>query len=333
MVSPLQAGEVPFSLRFNVPSEQQKMLNYEKQIMASKFYGNDGKGVYKAFKSANVPILLLCLNVKNLITVWNKFQEGKNIGENHTLILGASVLGTTSAMLSVIQTFHTSLIKQAITQVEGISSKTAGAVLASKLSKVTLLLTGSAQILGGIASYITLIATHQKWIEAIYDGDTAKAAAAISVLAGNYGNAGVSTVGMFHTAAAGYGVYKDVKIAKMAVRTAWAVRGAKFATSIARLTPVGLGLTALQLIGEFAYNYYNLSDSQEWFERCYWGRKNKGWDQQQHNQKLAEALLKPSIADQGVVVDNGQHWRVLQLIIPGQLSQSLQDRPVEWEAM
>lgn len=164
-------------------------------------------------------------------------------------------------------------------------------------------------------------------------GDTfeARSAAAVSLF-GHVGNAAVSTYGLYQTGATAVAIARELRAGQIAARAVWAVRGARYATMIGRVTPVGLLLTAAQLIGEEIYNYYDLSEVQDWFEKSCWGKKNRGWNQEQHNQILAEALLKPVIIDQGVKQIMGKNYRILQTIFPGQMQNTLVSKPIKWQA-
>ncbi len=96
---------------------------------------------------------------------------------------------------------------------------------------------------------------------------------------------------------------------------AWATRGARFLRFWMNMTPWGLISAALQLGGETLYNYFNLDDQQRWLLGSLWGKEPEGWDWPTHAQKLAEANLRPTFIDKGMIrreID-GESVRSLQL--------------------
>ncbi|UYZ85368.1 hypothetical protein MTZ49_07420 [Entomomonas sp. E2T0] len=337
-ISPLNAGEAHASLRFTISAEQQAALDYEQRALRSRFWRGYGEGfpaVGESLRSVALPTILLAFSIFNLSNAWTQFNRDKAVN-GVTLVnladMAGSITGTLGAVASVWEAAHSLLLNRVLQRVNAMGNNLAGAQLLGRLGRLNILLGGAGQFFGGFANYITLFTTFNKWYEGIMSGDTGKATGAAMSLFANVGNAAVSTYGLYQTTVTGLAIARELRAGQIAVRAVWAVRGARYATMIGRVTPVGLLLTAVQLIGEGIYNYYDLSEVQDWFEKSYWGKKNRGWNQEQHNQILAEALLKPIIIDQGVKEVEGKNYRVLQTIFPGQMQNTLVSKPIKWQA-
>lgn len=337
-ISPLNAGEAHASLRFTISAEQQAALDYENRALRSRFWRGYGEGfpaVGESLRSVGLPTILLAFSIFNLSNAWSAFQKDRAVNGVtwvNSLDLFGSFSGTLGAVASVWEAAHSLLLNRVLQRVNAMGNNLAGAQLLGRLGRLNILLGGAGQIFGGFANYITLFTTFNKWYEGIMSGDTGKATGAAMSLFANVGNAAVSTYGLYQTTVTGLAIARELRAGQIAARAVWAVRGARYATMIGRVTPVGLLLTAVQLIGEGIYNYYDISEVQDWFEKSYWGKKNRGWNQEQHNQILAEALLKPIIIDQGVKEVEGKNYRVLQTIFPGQMQNTLVNKPIKWQA-
>ncbi|WP_240994244.1 hypothetical protein [Pseudomonas viridiflava] len=100
------------------------------------------------------------------------------------------------------------------------------------------------------------------------------------------------------------------------------------------MTPWALISAALQLGGETLYNYFNLDDQQRWLLSSLWGKEPQGWDWPAHAQKLAEANLRPTFIDKGMIrreID-GESVRSLQLVLPGLTWASFDATSLRWSA-
>lgn len=339
-ISPLQPGEKPFSLQMRVSAEQQALLNYEKEMLSQGF--KNGLGVKGSIGLASLKSSfsagLLVMQVYNLYSAWEDYDAANLKGEKSSIVpMGIAFLGSLSAGLSLFAGFRTSILNSAITHLSSKTQSLAGERLAAKLGQTSLYLGGGAQVLSAIISWITLRDNERKWFESINKGDTVQAAVAIGTLAATYVNTSINTVTAGHVGLTGYRIVRDLKVVKDASIVVWALHGKEFATAMARLTPWGIGFTLAQIAGELAYNYFNLSDSQEWFQYSCWGNKSKGWTLPEHNHHLADVLLQPWVEDKGVkqITEAGQtqYVRVLHLCIPGQNADTLAERPIEWDAV
>lgn len=335
LISPLADGEGSAAIRFNISSEQQVALDFERQALAAGWktaYGQSGKGFAVSAKSSALPTFLLSFSLWNLSIAWEQFKKDAIYGDEQWLPLTGSLFGTIAAASSVWQSAHIAMINNIVDKIDTIKPGIAGADLLGKIGKLNIIIGGAGQIFGAFASYITLYTSFSKWCDGIMSGNTELAISSATSLFAASGNAAIGTYGLYHTAVFSAQVRSELKAGQIAARTVWSVRGAQYATSIGRVTPIGLFLTAVQLVAEYAYNYYNTSEFQNWFLYSCWGQSPKGWTQAEHNQTLAEALLKPVLIDKGVLEYQGKPYRTIQVLCPGQIKGSLNEHPIKWQA-
>lgn len=336
LISPLGEGEKAAALSFRTSGLQEAAIKYERAALSAGIipggYKQGAAGFASVAKNTSLPTFILVFNLLNFSQALDTFFQDRAYDQEKLLPVVSAFFGTLAATASVWQTAHVALLNRVVDNINKMGTNLTGAQTLTKIGRLNIILGAAGQIFGGFVNYYVLFSTFSKWRDALLSGDTGKTTAAVMSLTGNLGNAGVSTYGLVHTTLTGRHLYRDFKAGQMAARTAWVVRGARYASVLGRVTPWGLFFTALQLGGELVYNYYDLSEVQQWFEKSCWGNKNKGWDQQQHNQQLAYALLKPILIDQGAQTIKGKTYRVIQAIFPGQLTVSLKDNPICWQA-
>lgn len=351
--SPLREGEVAFGFRGRGLTSQQSQLVALEQSLISKGvlrgYGISGSAA-KAFNSAWLPAALFIFQWNNFYSTFKQYVNNTgDIGRAHIIASGS---GTLSSALGIVQAMYVGITNHAIAHIKKLDDA-AGIQLATRLGRFSLIVGSAAQLFGLPAALLNIYLNQSRWLDSMYYGDAATKVSAAAQLGVSYTSAGVSGIGVGHSLKQGYGLWRDlrgVNQAYGAVRSAalvgqareaytaaraavWALRGAQFTTALARLTPIGIGLTILQVVGEYAYNYFNLSEMQKWLHKGCWGRDIQGWTEQQHNQYLANILLMPWIEDHGTVQDNGQYWRVLRLRVPGQDMSTLPERSLGWQAL
>ncbi|UYZ85342.1 hypothetical protein MTZ49_07285 [Entomomonas sp. E2T0] len=352
--SPLREGETPFALTGNdLTSNQKSLIALEEGMLK--------KGVLRGYgvpdsssaliKSIWLPSLIWYLQFNNLIDTWQNYNnKTKNTGGTH---LAASLLGTASASLSLAQAAYIGVTQHAINNLKTATNNSSLVKqLETKLGRFSLLTGFFAQGFGLGASALNIYNNHAQWVESLYYGDTKERLTALGAYGVNVGSFGIAGIGTGKGLKEGYGLIRDIrhirqgfgvtraatlsadaqKLYQGAKGAVWAARGISFTSLLVKLVPVTIALTVVQVAAEFAYNYYNLSDTQKWFLKCCWGKEDKSWDLTQHNQQLAEVLMIPWLEDYGVLEENGQYWRVIRLMIPGQDLTTLKERPLIWAA-
>lgn len=342
--STIPAGFV--GARLKLDAGQQGMLEEEIRKLRSGVLGGYSTAGSRpaAFKSSLLPLLAVYLQARNLgeaLDNWRNISGSPSIKEQ--IIFYGAFAAVSSAALSVYQAAHIALIDKALMATVANTSGKGGMLFAAKLGKLGLglgVLISPAALLGAVG---TTLDNWGKWTDAFRVGTAGEKAGALLAITGDIGS---TTANAAITAKAYkelWGVFMDMSKAAPGQRTValsagWATRGARFLSLSARLNPWALAFTALQLGGEALYNYFNLDDQQRWMLGCCWGREDKGWDWPTHAQKLAEANLKPVIADKGITQreKDGEHTRTLLLSLPGISPDSLNRQPLrmtaEWHA-
>ena len=327
-------------LKLSLNPQQQTYLNDEINRLRSGVKGGYGEGRagLTAFKSGWLPLGLMLWQAQTLGEAWREFDKKistSTLGVKESIVFGGAIAGTTSSALAVYQSVHVGLVDKAFKAVQLSSNGKSGMLLAVKLGKLGLNVSGVITPLAFLASLGVSANNFNRWIDAIRTGTAGEKSGALIALVGETSNTALS--GMF-----AHKVYIERSKLRVLAKTAsvktlnkaWAVRGARHLGFTARLNPWFLMIAAVQLSGEAVYNYFKLDDHQRWLDQCCWGVNDKGWNWDIHAQLLAEATLRPIISDQGVVElpDEFAKVRSLVLSFPGVSMQSLADYPIRLTA-
>jgi hypothetical protein len=341
--SAVQVGFIGVKLK--IDPAQQSLLNEEirrLRLGPMRAYGETGAHS-AALKSSALPLLALTLQLRNLgdaLDAWHSTKGNRTL-KDLFLILGALFAPVASA-LSVYQNAHIALVDKAFKSIIASSGGKGGMQFAVKLGKLGLGLGVVISPLALWSSAGTSWSNWNKWLDAMRTGTTGEQAGALMAFAGDSGSSAVNTAITAKAFAEFGGLMMEASRAAPGHRvatlgSAWATRGVRFLSFSARLTPWGLAATALQFGGEALYNYNNLEDQQRWMLGCCWGLENQEWDWPTHAQNLAEATLRPTITDKGLLKrpQDGEQVRCLVLSLPGVSQASLRQHPLrltaEWE--
>lgn len=108
---------------------------------------------------------------------------------------------------------------------------------------------------------------------------------------------------------------------------AWAEASPRLLAISTRANLIGLIATALQLLGEGLYNYFNLDDLQVWVEASNWGNKSRQRTLQDEWSELAKVVQKPSCE---LIRDDKQTY--LKLVLPGISTNEMDRRQLQLQA-
>ncbi|SFP65448.1 hypothetical protein SAMN05216601_11883 [Ectopseudomonas composti] len=341
--SSLESGRAGLRIRGLDTSQQQLLENEIRRMRSGQIGGYATQGTYKAaFKSAWLPSLLLYIQIRNALAAINTYKDLGNASFKDDLILIGSLSGAMSAGLSIYQSAHIVMINEVLKGLNTGSQTRSGALFAVRLGKLGLALGTPIVGLTALGALGTTLNNWGKWNEAFRTGTAGERTGAVMAF---YGDMGVTTTSGLQTArglkdlwllrqeATGIMRQTPGMTYKAARAAAWATRGPRFMTYMARLSPWGLAFTALQIVGETVYNYHHLDALQRWMLHCCWGEKESPqWNLERHYQLLAEATLQPVIQDLGMVKDasTGDSWRTLRLSLPGSRLASLQNHTLHW---
>lgn len=331
------AGFIGVELKLD--PQQHAYLNEEIDRLRSGVKGGYGEGRagFTAFKGGLLPLALMLWQAQTLGEAWREWDrltaEG-TVGFKERVIFFGAIGGAASSVLSVYQSVHISLVDKAFKVVQLSSENANGMLLAVKLGKLGLGLGVLIAPLAFVGAVGTSLSNINKWVTAIRTGNTGEKAGAFIALAGDTSNTAVVGVAWINMVAELRFVFESLDKGARALNTAWAVRGARFLSYSAKLTPWGLGFMALSLGGEAIYNYYKLEGHQRWLINCCWGNDEQGWDWPLHAQYLAEATLRPVITDEGITQpsDSLDRFRSFVLSVPGMNMQRLAEHPIRFTA-
>lgn len=342
--STLEGGRAGLRIR-GLDTSQQQLLENEIRLMRSgQLGGYATQGTYKAaFKSAYVPSILLYVQIRNVMAAWETWHQlGTQRTLKDNLIFSGAVSGALAAGLSIYQNAHIVMINEVLKGLNTGSQTRSGALFAVRLGKLGLALGTPISGFTALGALGTTLNNWGKWNEAFRTGTAGERTGAVMAF---YGDMGVTATSGLQTARGlkdlwllrqeATGIIRQTPgmTYKAARAAAWATRGPRFMTYMARLSPWGLAFTALQIVGETVYNYHHLDSLQRWMLHCCWGvEESPQWDLERHYQLLAEATLQPVIQDLGMVKDasTGDSWRTLRLSLPGSRLASLQNHPLHW---
>ncbi|WP_445181438.1 toxin VasX [Pseudomonas sp. McL0111] len=160
-----------------------------------------------------------------------------------------------------------------------------------------------------------------QWAKAFAEGDSKGLGASTLQISGDAILIGAGTWGAKHTGSIVKTVIKTPTDARV---FAWAEASPKLMSIGARANLIGLIGTALQLIGEGLYNYFNLDELQKWMQSSAWGNQTKQRTAQDEWSELAKVVQKPTCE---LVRDDKQTY--LKLILPGVSTQEMDSRQLQ----
>ncbi|RRV05985.1 hypothetical protein EGJ27_14955 [Pseudomonas sp. v388] len=345
----LEAGITPTSnspagfigVRLNLTPPQQAAFDDEiRRFKAGLSKGYDTAGSRMAgFKAGLMPLLVTGLMAGNLIDARAAWQQSDRSVKERVVIFGA-IASVTSALLSVCQSVAISITNEALQATIASTSGKSGRLFQLRIGQIGLALGGFVSALSLVGAAGTSVANWSKWQEAFISGTSGEKAGAFMGLTGDTGTLTIATVQAFKAGSEVIGLIREIRGASdwMKARVAsyaWTTRGARFLAFSARLTPISLAFTALQLGGEALYNYSSLDDQQRWLLCCVWGLEAQGWDWSTHAQRLAEATLVPTVVDRGTHRQTvlSEPVRSLHLVLPGITAAMLEENSLLWAAI
>ncbi|MBX8531231.1 hypothetical protein K5D32_16295 [Pseudomonas cichorii] len=166
--------------------------------------------------------------------------------------------------------------------------------------------------LGIIAAAISLNNYQNSWEQAVRSGNEGAQTGAMMSMAGSGGLLASNAYGIGNTLQATYTV---LAAEQGAARTAaWAISGARLSSVFFRANLAGALFTALELGGNFIYNYYNTSSHDQWLQSTPWGQdtsKRKSLRLAEYQRSLIEIMQTPSV--QVGRIEHDSWWKNLLL--------------------
>ncbi len=139
-----------------------------------------------------------------------------------------------------------------------------------QMGKLHLGLGAMTYLLGVYAAGVSLKSYQSSWEQAVRSGNKGAQTGAIMSMAGSAGLLSSNLYGVGSTLQASYTVMAAEQGAVRAA--AWAASGARLSSVFFRANLAGAIFTALELGGNYAYNYYNISAHDRWLQSTPWGK-------------------------------------------------------------
>lgn len=232
-----------------------------------------------------------------------------------------SFIGMSAAGFATVQGLSVTIFQAHIEQMESAAGKLN---TMSRLGRWSGIAGLGAFILGGIAAAIDLGKHSLQWGKALAEGDYKGLSATTLQITGDGILVGTNTWAAKHTSS----IVKNVMNTPTELRAlAWAEASPRLVAIGARANLIGLVATALQLVGEGLYNYFNLDDLQKWMESSIWGNKSRNRSLQNEWSELAKVVQKPTCE---LVRDKKKTY--LKLVFPGVSTQEMDSRKLQIQA-
>ncbi|MFZ0156744.1 toxin VasX [Pseudomonas sp.] len=234
---------------------------------------------------------------------------------------GESFLGMSAAGFSAVQGLSVTIFQAHMEQLESAAGKLNTMSRLGRWSGISGL---GAFGFGGIAASIDLGIHSLQWGKALAKGNYKGLGATTLQITGDGILAGTNTWAAKHTGS----IIKNILKTPTELRAlAWAEASPRLLAIGARANLIGLVATALQLVGEGLYNYFNLDDLQAWMETSTWGNKSKHRTLQDEWSELARVVQKPTCE---LIRDEKQTY--LKLVLPGISTQEMDQRKLQLQA-
>ncbi|WP_150113653.1 toxin VasX [Pseudomonas sp. GM30] len=232
-----------------------------------------------------------------------------------------SFIGMSSAGFASVQGLSVTIFQAHIEQMESAAGKL---TTMSRLGRWSGIAGLGAFGFGMAAAAIDLGKHSVQWGKALAQGDYKSLGATTMQIAGDGILVGTNTWAAKHTGTIATNIMK----APTELRAlAWAEASPRLLAIAARANLIGLIATALQLVGEGLYNYFNLDDLQKWMKSSVWGNESKNRSFQDEWNELAKVVQKPTC--EMIRKDKKTY---LKLIMPGISTEEMDSRKLRLQA-
>ncbi|WP_339539716.1 toxin VasX [Pseudomonas sp. RA_15y_Pfl2_54] len=234
---------------------------------------------------------------------------------------GESVVGLSSSGFAMVQGLSVTVFQAHIEQMESAAGKLN---TMSRLGRWSGIAGFGAFLSGGVAAAFDLGKHSLQWGKALAEGDYKGLGATTLQISGDATLVGTNTWAAKHTGS----IVKNVMKTPTELRAlAWAEASPRLLAIGTRANLIGLIATALQLVGEGLFNYFNLDDLQKWMESSVWGNKTKQRNVQDEWNELAKVVQKPTCE---LIRDDKLTY--LKLVLPGVSTQEMDSRKLQFQA-
>jgi hypothetical protein len=285
--------------------------------------GTFGKPLSSALTSAGdgVALLLFVYQGHKFVEALSAFSEKTDRTFSDLGPVAESLILMSAAGFAVVQGLSVTILQA---HIQGMDSAAGKLNTMSRLGRWAGVAGFGAFIFGGLAATIDSGKHSQQWGKALAAGNHLALAATTLQIAGDGILVGTNTWGAKHTTTIISQILK--KPAELRA-LAWAEASPRLLSIAARANLVGLIGTALQLVGEGLYNYFNLNELQKWLQASAWGTANLQRSLPEDWSALARVVQQPTCE----LVREGKRT-YLQLRLPGVRTQEMDSRQLHLQA-
>ncbi|SEQ64964.1 hypothetical protein SAMN03159444_02154 [Pseudomonas sp. NFACC02] len=298
---PGQIGTVVEGLSSQLRDEMQKTVRDYRAT------GTFRQPFNSAFKSAGdgLALVLFLFHAQKFVEVFTTLDRKASKSSEHWSLFENFIV-MSSAGFAAIQGLSVTIFQAHIERMESAAGKLNSM---SRLGRWAAYSGFGAFLFGGLAAAIDGGKHSRQWGRAFAQGDYKGLGAASLQIAGDGILLGTNTWGFVHTSSIISSVLKNpVELRALA----WAEASPRLLSIAARANVIGLIGTALQLLGEGLYNYFNLDELQQWLHTSAWGTNAQPGTLQDDWSRLASVVQKPTCT----LIRDAQRT-YLKLVLPG----------------
>ncbi|MFQ6571850.1 toxin VasX [Pseudomonas sp. UM16] len=315
--SPAQIGTVIDGLD---PQLRAEMTRTARDFRATGTFNKPLLGAVKS-KGDGIALALFVIQGQKFIDGLFTLLKNDKRSLGNYLVFTESLIGVTAAGFAAVQGLSVTLFQAHIEQMESAAGKLN---TMSRLGRWSGIAGLGTYVSTGLAASIDLGKHSLQWGRALAKGNYKGLGATTVQITGDGILVGTNTWAAKHTGS----IIKNILKTPTELRAlAWAEASPRLLAIGARANLIGLIATALQLVGEGLYNYFNLSDLQAWMETSTWGNKSRHRSLQDEWSELAKVVQKPTCE---LIRDEKQTY--LKLVLPGISTQEMDQRKLQLQA-
>ncbi|WP_085698129.1 toxin VasX [Pseudomonas sp. B26(2017)] len=282
--------------------------------------GTFGKPMASALKSKGdgIALLLFVYQGQKFVEALSGFDNKTNPPYSETWTLIESFLNMSAAGFAAIQGLSVTIFQA---HIEHMVSAAGKLNTMSRLGSWSGIAGNTAFGFGALAAAFDSGKHSMQWANALAEGNHQALAATTLQIAGDVTLVGTNTWGAKHTTS----IITQVLRKPAELRAlAWAEASPRLLGIAAQANLVGLIGTALQLLGEGLYNYFNLDALQKWLQASAWGTADLQRSLPEDWSALARVVQQPTCE----LIREGKRT-CLQLRLPGVCTREMDSRQLQ----
>ena len=302
------------------PALRDEMVRTVRDFRAT---GTFGQPLMSALKSGGdgIALLLFVYQGQKFLEALSAIIKNNDRSLSDAAAFLESVVATSAAGFAAVQGLSVTILQAHVVQMDSAAGKLNTMSRLGRWSGITGV---GAFGFGVLAAAIDLGKHTQQWAKALAQGNHQALAATTLQIAGDGILVGTNTWGAKHTTSIINQILKNPTELRA---LAWAEASPRLLSIAARANLVGLIGTALQLVGEGLYNYFNLDELQKWLQASAWGKANLQRSLAEDWSALARVVQQPTCE----LVREGERTYV-QLRLPGVRTREMDSRQLHLQA-